>query len=198
MPAKIKKSKRAERKDSFDDQDLLPTPADDDTTSPDDDDMEEDYDAPATPAKPKKDGDAVDDEDADDFTELKDSDTEIEPAVEIIDDIVYDDEEIEPPVHEIIKTITVVAPDERRTSERLSIFECGAMIGNRSRHINNGATPLVDASAMTSSLEIAYHELIQKKIPMSTVRTVGKKRVEIWRLSEMVVPKLGPPEEFMI
>lgn len=109
-----------------------------------------------------------------------------------------DEEEVEPPTTDLVRDYTIVAPEKRITSDRMSLFECTRILGDRSRHIDNGARPYIDISNYTSSLEIAYNELIQRRTPMSVVRHVGNNRVEIWRVREMTIPKLPPPDKFML
>jgi hypothetical protein len=95
------------------------------------------------------------------------------------------------------KTYTFVPDDERRSSERLSLPECARLLGDRVRHIDNGAPVYIDITNMTSSQEIAYNELLQKRIPMGILRHIGLGYVERWYLREMILPRLPPVETFL-
>lgn len=153
----------------------------------------------------KKD-DKIKQKDSDDDEKDVESDDERDADV---DDIVdfdvmdYPDEEavgdeIDPPRPELVKNRKVVDPMRRETSDRLSLYECARVLGDRARHIDNKARPNVDTKNCTGSLEIAYMELMQKRIPMAVIRKVGLGQVEIWRVKEMIIPKLPPIEYFMI
>lgn len=120
-----------------------------------------------------------------------------------IDTMEYQDDEVlgdpvEPPTPDIIKKRRVVRPEDRETSERLSMFECARVLGDRARHLENGARPNVDIKNCTSSLEIAYMELMEKRIPMAIIRKVGLGWVEVWRVKEMAIAKLPPIDYFMV
>jgi DNA-directed RNA polymerase subunit K/omega len=153
--------------------------------------------------KKKKGRFADDDEDEEEAPEKEEGDEdEDEIEIEVDYDMGEDEEagleEIEPPKPELIKVRRVVAPADRTTSERMSLFEVSRVLGDRARHIDNKARPNVDTTNCTSSLEIAYMELMQKRIPFSIIRKVGQGWVEVWRCKEMTIPKLPPIEYFMI
>jgi DNA-directed RNA polymerase subunit K/omega len=153
---------------------------------------DEEWDAEPVDDAPKKATAEDDEEEADDLDALADDDV----GVVEYDDL--DDQEDEAPSRDLIKTLKIVPAAERTTSERMSNFECARVLGERARHIDNNARPYIDVTNYTSSLEIAYNELLQKRIPMSVVRKVGGGRVEIWRVKEMIIPKLPPQEWFMV
>ena len=132
------------------------------------------------------------DEEEDELPVDSDFDEEDHDIVEYVEE-----DDIVPPVPELIRNMTVVKPEDRTTSERLSNFECARILGDRARHIDNGARPYIDTTNFTSSLEIAYAELMQKKIPMAIIRHIGNNSVEIWRLRDMLLPKLPPASHFI-
>lgn len=107
-----------------------------------------------------------------------------------------DDEPIEHDT-QMTKHFKVVDPEERVTSDRLSLFECARMIGEYAKHLDNGAQTTSDIQNCTSSLEIAYRDLLAKKIPMAVIRHVGQNKVEVWKLKEMILPDLPPLSYFM-
>jgi DNA-directed RNA polymerase subunit K/omega len=122
-----------------------------------------------------------------------DSDDELDMEVEEYDD---EEEEISRET-KLVKNYTFVKPENRKTSDRLSIFEAGRVIGDRARHLENGASPYIDIKNYTSAIEIAYNELLERRIPFCIMRHVGMKCVEKWHLREMKLCKL-PPIEFFI
>lgn len=120
-----------------------------------------------------------------------------------------DDEEDEPEDDEIIildddedTTAAViynkiVPDDQRKTTDYLTRFECGRVIGDYSRALANGATPYIDITNMTNEYEIAYNSLLQRKIPFQILRKIGKNEFEKWKLSEMQITDLPPISVFM-
>lgn len=146
--------------------------------------------------EPKQKADDDDIEKIDDSEDEKDVDADIDFDVMDYPDEEAGGDEIDPPRPELVKNRYVIPPDERTTSERMSLFECGRVLGDRARHIDNKARPNVDTKNATSSLEIAYIELKQKRIPMAVIRKVGLGAVEIWRVKEMTLPKLPPIDYF--
>jgi DNA-directed RNA polymerase subunit K/omega len=96
----------------------------------------------------------------------------------------------------------ILKGDDRGTTERLSTYEAGRVIGDRASHLDNGATAYIDTKNYTSSIEIAYDELIQRKLPMAILRHVGQGEdnvleVEKWKLKEMTLCSLPPREWFI-
>lgn len=181
--------------DEFDDEDQL---EDDDFDDEEEPDVDMDADEIVEPKHKKPEKEKDDDEEDEDEDDILPADSDVEE--DDVDVMTYqeDEDEVEPPVPEIIRNMTVIPTQDRTTSERLSIFECARGLGDRARHIDNGARPYIDITNCTSSLEIAYMELQQKRIPMAVIRRVGQNKVEIWRFKEMTLPKLPPKEWFMI
>jgi DNA-directed RNA polymerase subunit K/omega len=136
------------------------------------------------------------DEDEDD---AEDADSEEEEEEEVIDKYtrnVLDNYKkmgiriVEPEnlnLREIVTTM--VKPINRTTSERLSLFEYARVLGERARHIDNGAMPYIDTVNMSSSEEIAYNEIIQKRLPMAVLRRMGSGMVELWEVKDMIIPQ---------
>lgn len=105
--------------------------------------------------------------------------------------------EIEEQIKVKEKIYKIITPNDRQSSDYLSKPECARLIGDRTRHIDNGAQPYIDITGMTSSMEIAYNELLQKKIPMGVIRHIGSGYVEIWHMWELNLPRLPPLEFFL-
>lgn len=150
------------------------------------DESENEHDADKEKTKPKKRVVKTDEE---------------EEEEEVSEIIFYEDEDMDDETilneSTLIKHCIVVAPNERKTSERCSIFETGRIIGDRARHIDNKAPVYIDATNCASSLEIAYLEFVAKKIPVAVIRKIGRRKVEVWKLSEMIIPKLPPLDRFI-
>lgn len=166
----------------------------------DDPDYQEEHHAEAEVKKGRVIKDDDDDADEDDADE-DDADDDKDEIAEVDIDFGIGDEdgggdEIDPPRPDISKMRRVVAPDLRETSERMSLFEVARVLGDRARHIDNKARPNIDTKNCTGSLEIAYMELMQRRIPFAIIRKVGQGWVEVWRCREMIIPKLPPIEYF--
>jgi DNA-directed RNA polymerase subunit K/omega len=73
------------------------------------------------------------------------------------------------------------------TSKILSKYEKTAVIGLRSTQLSMGAQPLIDTPKyLTSVIEIAELELIQKKTPFIIERDLNTKK-EYWKIEDMIV-----------
>lgn len=126
-----------------------------------------------------EDGD-VDDRNAEELVDEEDEEEEEEGALVIEDD--------EPVIEKNTRTYTIVDPEDRETSSRLTRFECARIIGERAIHIDNGALIYVDIGNSSSSIDIAYRELMARVVPMAVIRDVGNEHVEIWKVREMSLP----------
>jgi len=71
------------------------------------------------------------------------------------------------------------------TANRLTIFEATRIISERALHLDNGAIPYVDITDMTSAIEIAYNEYINKKIPFIIHRKIGETLIESIPIHEL-------------
>lgn len=175
------------------------------------DEYNSDYEQGAVPIKKVKVEDVSDDEEAtvevkeekkkqqqqrliNPLIKLGDSDDEEEGPIEWDE---TENIEIAEQIGQNERTLKFVPANERLTSERLTRAECAELIGQRWRHIDNGAPPYIDITNMTSTQEIAYNEFLQKKIPMGIIRTIGMGWVERWYLHECVLPRLPPVETFL-
>ena len=87
-----------------------------------------------------------------------------------------------------------VKDGERKTSERLNDFEFARCVGDRASHIDNGAPTYVDTKTYTSSIAIAYVEIMQRLAPFIILRRVGEE-VERWRLHEMTIGSVPTLED---
>jgi DNA-directed RNA polymerase subunit K/omega len=85
--------------------------------------------------------------------------------------------------------VTLVPPEQRITSECMTLFEYSMAIGTRATHITEGSPIYVDATGLSKARDIAIKELDEKKFPLSISRKVGHK-LEIWEVNEMTKPLL--------
>ena len=101
--------------------------------------------------------------------------------------------EAAPPPPGGVRTIYVVAPEDRQTSERLSVYERTRAIAIRAEQLTKNPTAFVPIGNMTTSIEIATAEFDQRMSPLIVQRIVGRTPageliVEEWTPREMVHP----------
>ena len=87
---------------------------------------------------------------------------------------------------EIFKNYELIK--QNNTSEpKLTLYEKTKIIGLRAQQLANGANPLINVDAHISSvIEIAELELVQKKIPFLIKRKIGNK-FEYWKIEDLQV-----------
>jgi len=87
-------------------------------------------------------------------------------------------------------TFTIVASENRRTSERISKFELSRILGERASALDHGAPPLLDdVTGYNSSYEIAVAELKLKKCVFDILREHGSSGTfEKWSVQDMNIP----------
>ena len=79
----------------------------------------------------------------------------------------------------------------RRSSNVMTKFEFSKLIGARATQLNTGAPPYIELTSIhTTSIIIAYHELLEKKCTFFIKRKIGD-IYEIWNPNEMVIPNYG-------
>lgn len=197
-PAKPSKARR--KRDDDEDRDYVSAASDDEEVQADEEFDALDIDADVDPdekADERADVD-LDDEDAPRKRMLRrnildivgDDDDDAEPAddddmaVEWDETVQVNDEPVE-----MIRTIRYVDPDERITSDMLNGKECGRLIGDRARMLDNGAKPLIaNPMQYTNSLSIATAEFRERRIPFAVLRGVGNGLVERWPLDRLSFP----------
>lgn len=123
--------------------------------------------------------------------ELTDTEDELSDG-EYIDEIEIfekgDDSEDDSDVYKRYET--VVHPDERITSDILSLPELTEVIGTRITHIANGAPIYVEVGDLTDEREIAMKEIMEKKCPLKIRRRVGD-TFEERSVNEMSIPNVS-------
>jgi hypothetical protein len=166
------------------------------------------------PPKRKSDEDVIDEADIIDFDiEEPEIDPEIDPEEEKKEKVkggdIDEEEESLPAIDswdngEVTTTDTLkprilrfVPQDQRATTERLFKTEFARIVGDRASHLDNGApTYLADVSKNTSSIEIAYLEVMQRRCPFLIFRHVGN-MVEKWQLKEMTIGSVPSLEDMI-
>ena len=97
-----------------------------------------------------------------------------------------------PDVHKLepVKSIIIVAPEKRITSDIMTVAEYCEVVGNRAKHIENSKNFVVftDVEGETDPIEMAKKEIKDKRCPLSIVRMYGEKIGEIWEVNEMIYP----------
>ena len=88
----------------------------------------------------------------------------------------------------IIRDTVYVLPEERRTSEILTKFECTEIISTRAVQIEQGGTCFTDCSLLSDPLQMARKELMDKKCPLDVVRAITDVLFERWHVNEMGLP----------
>jgi hypothetical protein len=104
------------------------------------------------------------------------------------------EEEVEAPAG--IRTIVVVPPDERVTSNALTQAEAARAIALRADAIEKGGLAYVEAGELSDAISIARKELYARRTPLTLERQVGRTPageaiIEIWAVREMALPALS-------
>lgn len=134
----------------------------------------------------------MDDDDYDD--ELDDDVPEDESDLEETEEAEEEIDEVEAEPHESFDNITVIVvkPENRMTSDMMSLNEFCAVLGIRGAQIENGDDFYVDIQNENTSIEIAKKELLAGKSPCIVERVVDTKYnisvVEHWKVAELKLP----------
>lgn len=88
-----------------------------------------------------------------------------------------------------VKKITIVPPEDRITSDIMTVAEYCDVVGNRAKHIENSKNFVVftDVEGETDPIEMAKKEIKDKRCPLSIIRMYGDRIGEIWEVNEMIV-----------
>ncbi len=145
--------------------------------------------------------DEDEDEDEDDEEDLLEDLDEAEEAEEGEEEDEDEDEETEretlvretPAPSQKRLNVHVIPPDERRTSDMMSLFELAAVIGTRAQQIENGDISFCGDPSLSKAIDIAERELIERRCPLVIERTVFTSKddifVEHWRVNELGIPQ---------
>ena len=110
-----------------------------------------------------------------------------------------DEGEIRPVVEtpELVKVIdstfenndlVISKPEDRITSNIMTIYEFSYVLAIRARHIDDGGPVYVDIEGLTTTRAMAMREIVQKKSPLSIMRKLSKNRAEIWAVNDLTIP----------
>lgn len=136
------------------------------------------------------DDDVVDDDDISIPDSEKSDESVSDSDIDEYENIKYDQKTYTSDSNKHILNRSVIARDDRRTSDRISLFEFVRILESRISQISAG-----DASYEPISPEIlspaqkAYREVITRNCPLLLVRNITLERVEIWSPNEMILPK---------
>jgi DNA-directed RNA polymerase I, II, and III subunit RPABC2 len=94
------------------------------------------------------------------------------------------------------RTVYIIPPEQRVTSNRLTLGEVTRAIGIRAQQIERYASPYTEIGGLTDPIEIARKELYERRTPLVLCREVGRTPdgdllVENWKVREMAFPALN-------
>lgn len=75
----------------------------------------------------------------------------------------------------------------KRTLPFITKYEKTRILGIRAQQLATGSIPLVPVRGMTSVIDIANEEYLQKKIPFIIKRTLPDNTVEYWTIDELMI-----------
>ncbi len=88
--------------------------------------------------------------------------------------------------------VIVVNPEDRITSDVMTLAEITHVIGTRATQIDNGGPVFIDIPGVSDAETMAREELIKRMCPLKIVRVLyqkdGKKICEEWDVNEMELP----------
>ena len=91
-----------------------------------------------------------------------------------------------------ILEVIVVNPEDRITSDVMTLAEITHIIGTRATQIDNGGPVFIDIPGVSDAETMAREELIKRMCPLKIVRVLyqkdGKKICEEWDVNEMELP----------
>jgi len=86
--------------------------------------------------------------------------------------------------------INIVPPNQRITSEYMTIYEYTMVVGTRATHIENGSVLFTDPRELFDPRDIAKKEINELKCPLSITRKISPTKIEIWMVNEMIKPQM--------
>lgn len=88
----------------------------------------------------------------------------------------------------LVKEIVYIHPENRLTSERMTIFEYAEVISIRAKQIQHGAPCYTDVEKLTDPIRMAKKEIEDRRCPLDIVRMITDKIAERWHVNEMITP----------
>lgn len=153
--------------------------------------------------KAKNIDDVVEEEyDVDEETELEDEGDELQETKIIDDDLVGSDYEEEEDYciqseskkeedlnhTDYYRKIKTIAPDQRMTSNIMTLYEFSEIIGIRILQIEKGSPVFTDVEELFDTYDMAIKELFDRKCPLMVIRRTGMYEQEEWKVNEMGFP----------
>lgn len=86
--------------------------------------------------------------------------------------------------------IRIIAPENRITSEYMTIYEYSMIVGTRATHIANGSVLYTDPQGLYDPRDIAKKEISENLCPLLVTRKISPSAVEVWEVNEMIKPQL--------
>jgi DNA-directed RNA polymerase subunit K/omega len=75
----------------------------------------------------------------------------------------------------------------KKTLPFITKYEKTRILGIRAQQLATGSVPLVPVRGMTSTIEIAEEEYLQKKIPFIIKRVLPDNTIEYWTMDELMI-----------
>jgi DNA-directed RNA polymerase I, II, and III subunit RPABC2 len=75
----------------------------------------------------------------------------------------------------------------KRTLPFITKYEKARILGIRAQQLATGSIPLVPVRGMTSTIQIAEEEYLQKKIPFIIKRVLPDNVIEYWTIDELMI-----------
>ena len=129
----------------------------------------------------------VDDEDEISEEEIDEISDDEDLAQDLTKNVTFKEKYTYKPI--IHTNIVYVKPDERQTSEVMTMFEYTEAISHRAKQIENGGACFTDIGDLTDPILIAEKELRDRKSPLCLQRKLSDKVYELWQVNEMAFPK---------
>lgn len=86
--------------------------------------------------------------------------------------------------------IKIVPKEERITTDVISRYEYTEVISIRAKHIENGGMIYTDIKNETNPIKMAEMEIHDRKCPLTIIRYINYKTIELWEVNELIIPLL--------
>lgn len=84
--------------------------------------------------------------------------------------------------------MTIIKPENRVTSEYMTIYEYAMIVGTRATHIEDGSVLYTDPQDLSDARDIAKKEIRENRCPLSVTRKISQTEIEVWEVNEMIKP----------
>jgi DNA-directed RNA polymerase I, II, and III subunit RPABC2 len=85
--------------------------------------------------------------------------------------------------------LEIVKPEDRMTSEYMTIYEYAMVIGTRATHISKGAPIFTTIDTIDDPIQIAKKEINESKCPLNITRRLrNSNKIEMWSVNDMIKP----------